>query len=177
MNFFVYLSDLFPSLCVPGNQGYTEAAELLQQYLQENENDPKAWNALGVICSKSGQYKDASTCFENAMVCDPDNPVYLKNLERNRSKLNINNPLLETAREKETQSSSRKLLSSPPFSNPRMVYGRVMIGVLIVVGLVFMGLSGYLATGAGSHLNTSPDTQKPAVSTPLAPPLPALHQN
>jgi len=150
---------------------YAEAAELLQLHLQENENDPKAWNALGVICSKSGQYEDAGTCFENALICDPDNPVYIRNLEKNRKKLSPNNSRVDSVENVETQSRSRKLLSSPPFSNPWIIYAGVIIGVLIIAGVVFMGLSANFTNSGASHLNTSPDTRTIAVSTPMASPL------
>gem|GEM_PF-3463256 len=153
---------------------FTEAAELIQQCLQENENDPKAWNVLGVICYKSGQYEDAGTCFENALVCDPDNPVYLRNLEKNRKKHSPNNSLVDSARNREAQSRSHNLVSSLSVSDPRMVYAGVIIGVLVIAGILFMGLSGNFTNSGASHLNASPDTTAVAVSTPVASPLPDL---
>jgi len=146
---------------------YAEAAGLLQEYLQEDENNPKAWNALGIVCSKSGEYEDAATCFENALTCDPDNPVYLKNLQKNQLKINGTGIQSEKTKKPDKGSLSRQILSSPLLSNPRVVYPGVIIVVLVVAVIVFMGLGGFLGNNSGSDKSASIQTQPTPVVTTL----------
>lgn len=58
---------------------YKIAGNLLQKALELDDQNPKAWNVLGIIHSKIGQREDAYTCFQNALSLDPDNPTYQKN--------------------------------------------------------------------------------------------------
>lgn len=64
---------------------YEEAGALFQQELEQDDSNPKTWNALGICLSKMGRYDDASTCFENALGLDPGNTTYEKNLARNKN--------------------------------------------------------------------------------------------
>ena len=59
------------------------ACEQFQQAVEQDENNHKAWNALGICLSKSGELEDAATCFENALMLDPGNSTYEKNQEKN----------------------------------------------------------------------------------------------
>lgn len=61
---------------------YDQASEKLLEVVQNDENNHKAWNALGVVLSKSGQTEDAQSCFENAVQLDPNNSTYQKNLDK-----------------------------------------------------------------------------------------------
>jgi len=85
---------------------YDEASEKILEVVQNDENNHKAWNALGVVLSKTGQKDDAQSCFENAVQLDPDNETYKKNLEKilnnkgNKAKPTINHPKKETIEQK-----------------------------------------------------------------------------
>ena len=61
------------------------ASDLLMQVVEANEEDHRAWNALGVVLTKAGKYEDADVCFENALVHDQLNEVYERNRKKNRS--------------------------------------------------------------------------------------------
>ena len=61
-----------------------KASGLLLQVVETTEEDHHAWNALGVVFTKMGKYEDADVCFENALILDPSNEVYMRNRERNK---------------------------------------------------------------------------------------------
>lgn len=71
---------LFRSGDIPG------ACEQFHQAVEQDENNHKAWNALGICLSKEGEHDDADTCFENALMLDPGNSTYEKNREKNDQK-------------------------------------------------------------------------------------------
>jgi len=59
---------------------------------EEDDQNPKIWNALGVALSKSGDLESADVCFENAVMLDPGNLTYERNLGKNQDKNVHNNP-------------------------------------------------------------------------------------
>jgi hypothetical protein len=69
------------------NNEYQEAVKHLSVAVEYDENNDKAWNALGIACAKVGRYADADLCFENALTLSPDNQVYLKNRRTNAKNL------------------------------------------------------------------------------------------
>lgn len=75
---------LFRSGDVPG------ACEQFHLAVEQNENNHKAWNALGICLSKTGKYEDADISFENALMLDPGNATYMKNQEKNDQKRPVN---------------------------------------------------------------------------------------
>ena len=64
---------------------FSEAIIKFHSAIDEDDQNPKIWNALGVSYSKIGQYDDAETCFENALLLDPNNLSYLKKSGNNSS--------------------------------------------------------------------------------------------
>ena len=56
-----------------------EAIEKFQEYLELDDQNPKVWNALGVALMKSSDYQNAQTCFNNAILLDSDNEIYVRN--------------------------------------------------------------------------------------------------
>lgn len=63
------------------------ACEQFHQAVEQDENNHRAWNALGICLSKTGQYDDADTCFENALMLDPGNATYERNRELNNENI------------------------------------------------------------------------------------------
>lgn len=61
---------------------YKESAEIFSKIVQLDENNHKAWNALGVTNSKIGDEKLAYICFKKAITLEPNNPIYRKNIKR-----------------------------------------------------------------------------------------------
>ncbi|PKL60841.1 MAG: hypothetical protein CVV33_00615, partial [Methanomicrobiales archaeon HGW-Methanomicrobiales-4] len=80
---------------------YSEAVEKLHTVASADQGNHKAWNALGVALSKTGDLEQSVICFENALSLDPGNQTYIKNLERSRVKrgsIGIQVPVLTVAR-------------------------------------------------------------------------------
>lgn len=65
---------------------YRAAAEQFAAVTEADENNHQAWNALGICLSKLGEYENAGTCFDNAVMLAPDNPTYRKNQAGNEKK-------------------------------------------------------------------------------------------
>jgi hypothetical protein len=61
---------------------YEEALDIFQELTEKDDSNHKAWNALGVTLAKMGEHDSARICFHNALVYDPDNATYKKNLEK-----------------------------------------------------------------------------------------------
>ena len=61
---------------------YERAGELFHEVLDHDDQNPKAWNALGITCSKIGKSEDALTCFENALMLEPGNVTYQNNYDK-----------------------------------------------------------------------------------------------
>ena len=61
---------------------YSEAVEKLHTVASADHGNHKAWNALGVALSKTGDLEQSLICFENALSLDPGNETYKKNLEK-----------------------------------------------------------------------------------------------
>jgi Flp pilus assembly protein TadD/c-di-GMP-binding flagellar brake protein YcgR len=57
-----------------------DSARYFQAYLQSEENDPRAWNDLGVLRFEQNRFGEAVTAFERAVRLDRGNGEYLCNL-------------------------------------------------------------------------------------------------
>jgi len=66
---------------------FQKAAEVFHSLLEEDENNAKVWNLLGICLTKLGEHEDALTCFENALILDPDNDVYIQNKRKCKHKI------------------------------------------------------------------------------------------
>lgn len=65
---------------------YAEAVEKLHAVTVVDRTNHKAWNALGVALSKTGDIEQSVICFENALQFDGANKTYLKNLDRAKTR-------------------------------------------------------------------------------------------
>lgn len=65
---------------------YGGALEIFQTILEENQEDSKSWNALGVTLSKLGDTENALICLENAINLDPTNAKYERNYRNIKNK-------------------------------------------------------------------------------------------
>ena len=72
---------------------YHTAITLFLQATEEDEQNHKAWNALGVTYVNIHQYNDADTCFKNAIALAPGNDIYLKNRLKNRGNVSVKRSL------------------------------------------------------------------------------------
>lgn len=73
---------------------YAAAAREFFQVLDDDNTNHKVWNALGICLNKLGQYQNAATCFEKALLLDPTNKTYTKNRIMNAGKIPEPNPIL-----------------------------------------------------------------------------------
>jgi len=69
---------------------YKKAGGLLYQSLNINQKNHKAWNALGIICTKLGYFDNGTKCYHEALNLDPANKIVLKNLQFNEKKKSSN---------------------------------------------------------------------------------------
>jgi len=73
---------------------YVMASEAFASVTELDENNHKAWNALGICLSKTGEYESAGTCFDNAVTLAPENITYKKNQAGNAERIQ-KGPLFE----------------------------------------------------------------------------------
>ena len=59
---------------------YKISEDLFHSSLELDDQNPKVWNSLGIIYSKTRERENALTCFQNALLLDPDNLTYQKNV-------------------------------------------------------------------------------------------------
>ncbi len=116
---------------------YQTAVELLSDAVEYEEQNDRAWNALGTACAKIGRYEDADLCFGNALTLAPDNPIYLKNRKTNIKHLK-NPPQFSE------QSGKPGLLDHIPFDKiptdkPFVLIG-IGVGLIITIGLILFGV-------------------------------------
>lgn len=68
---------------------YEEAIDHFTQSIHEHAVIHKSFNALGVTYSKLGNTREAEGCFKKAILIDPGNPIYEKNLGKVRQTVDI----------------------------------------------------------------------------------------
>lgn len=79
------ISDIYKKGIEAYRRGELEhAGDLLVQVVEAKEDDHRAWNALGVIFTKTKRFEDADICFENAITLDPFNEIYERNRMKNK---------------------------------------------------------------------------------------------
>ncbi len=66
---------------------YQQAAESFVSVTNNDDQNHKAWNALGICLSKIGDYEQATICFNNALLLSPNNNIYERNNEKNFLKM------------------------------------------------------------------------------------------
>jgi hypothetical protein len=127
------------------NGDYETAVKHLSQAVEYDENNHRAWNALGTACAKVTRYTDADLCFENALTLEPDNPLYQKN--QNTNAKHLKKPPLIVAH------SQGSILDHPPFDKipfdlipiERKFVAAGAAGLLIII-IILLTLSGVIFT-------------------------------
>ena len=118
---------------------YDKAVEFLINASENDDQNPKIWNALGVSLSKLGNNTDAESCFENAILLDPGNSTFKKNLEQTKIKND----------QQSNQKKLKKLKNSPKNNfhyNDRAEYRDPYIP--LILSIFFPGV-GQVYNGAG----------------------------
>lgn len=136
------------------NNEFNEAVKHLSAAVEYDENNDKAWNALGIACSKVGRFADADLCFENALTLSPDNQVYLKNRRTNEK--NLKERII-----RDTPSNSlleRLSLDRIPFERIPLEPKYIFTGVIGIIMLLILGI--FILSGGSSNtsnLSSGPD--------------------
>lgn len=66
---------------------YARAVEFFSLVTDRDDQNHKAWNAMGVCFSSLGKYEEADRCFQNAIGILPSSDVYMRNRMKNRRKI------------------------------------------------------------------------------------------
>lgn len=133
-------------------ENYEEAAHQFVTETEQDDQNHKAWNALGICLSKTGQFDAAGTCFENAVTLDPGNATYKKNLDRNDKKRIIQEP--EPELDDDPTPAKLKIASKVAASNQytpvQMAMGVAALFILLII------LGGACVSIIGGGIGNSP---------------------
>lgn len=66
------------------NGRHEKAVEFFRLVILSDDQNHKAWNALGVCYSILHKYDDADRCFRNAIAISPHSVIYHKNRLKNK---------------------------------------------------------------------------------------------
>lgn len=136
---------------------YQIAADAFMEVVNEDENNHKAWNALGVVYTKTGQYEHADTCYENALTLAPGTAAYERNREKNKEKWQPEDVLSVDDDKPEPQKSIPQQESpneGDRFSNKLAILLAVLgflFGVIISVFVMLVGGIGGVLGVSGSE--------------------------
>ncbi len=134
------------------------ACEQFHQAVEQDENNHKAWNALGICLSKTGEHEDADTCFENALMLDPGNATYERNREKNSIKIpksasQKNNPKRSVPYQQNVQYEDENEYDEPlgdRFSNKLAIIIAVLGFIFGIIFAAFVMVVGGLGTVFGT---------------------------
>ena len=76
-------------------RNYHLAAYFFREIVNEDDSNHKAWNALGFVNTKLGNYKEAAICYQKALLLAPGTIPYERNKEKNDSLIK-NKPTFHT---------------------------------------------------------------------------------
>lgn len=138
---------------------YEGAAHEFVLVTENDDQNHKAWNALGICLSKTGEYESAGTCFENAVALDAGNATYKKNQERNDKKRGLQEDSLELDDEpialRKVGYKPQSSIEQDRFSNKLSIVLAVagfFFGICIAVFLLIMGGIGSAFGASGSEM-------------------------
>jgi tetratricopeptide (TPR) repeat protein len=137
---------------------YFEAARHFAAVTDADDQNHKAWNALGICLSKTGEYGEADICFENALTLQPDNETYKKNKLGNDRKRTVQEPDLELGYDSSPVRSQARPVSSRSAGSIFMSLVKIGLGIfvfliiLVVIAAIIAGMSG----SSGSSVSATP---------------------
>lgn len=124
---------------------YQDAVIYFTRAIEERSDIHKSFNALGVTYTKIGNKAEAELCFTKALVIDPHNPRYEKNLRKVNQKPNHVSVPEKGSRRSESPGHNLKLL---------LMIGISLIGVAALILFIMISLiplqSGTGLSGDGS---------------------------
>ncbi|PWR73188.1 hypothetical protein DK846_05000 [Methanospirillum lacunae] len=145
---------------------YQEAIQLLHESVAANEQNHKAWNALGVTYTKLGELENALNCYENALKYDPGNLSYEQNRDQIVKKAfkKINPPEEDRIPEKNQDKQTNWIIPYQKYLIPSAVL--ILVVILAIFLLVIPSFTGN-PNVPPSHSQTPVQTVVPE-STPIS---------
>jgi len=140
---------------------YSGASERFLAAVGEDDQNHKAWNALGICLSKTVQYEDAAVCFDNAVALDPDNETYRKNKDRNDKKRGVQQ---ETSLELDDEPAPVKKGAAPSLTG-KYSSVQIAVGVVAVFFVLMFMLACVTSLGGGGSKQVSSHPVLTAVPT------------
>jgi len=137
---------------------FEEAGELLQEALEIDDQNHKAWNALGIVCSKIGNYEDADVCYENALTIAPETTIYEENRTKNSIKLRKQKFFDSNKKHKDKNRTNAFLPNIQQIRRPLWHYIFGLICTILIIMLVGIGGGTYLFKNS-TQSNTENITQ------------------
>lgn len=61
---------------------YAEAIQIFNKAVKEEPDNSRLYNAIGMCYAKLNKKENARAAFESALMIDPDNVTYQRNIER-----------------------------------------------------------------------------------------------
>lgn len=119
---------------------YRAAAEQFAEVTEADENNHKAWNALGICLSKIGEYEQAAVCFDNAVTLAPENATYLKNQAGNEKKRMIAEPDLELDSSPSPVQAARRQVTHRSTGSTLVKLVKYGVGGVICLFVLLIGL-------------------------------------
>lgn len=142
---------------------YQKAATELHQVVEEDDQNHKAWNALGVVLTKTGQYEDADSCYHNALTIAPDTPAYQRNRDKNKAKWKADEVIEVDDEPAPVKNPIKKPATQTPTQYTRAQQALGVVGILIF--LIIMGGACVAIMGSGS--SKAPAVQAVVTSAPV----------
>lgn len=114
---------------------YDNAEEIFLQIVDQDENNHKTWNALGILYTKKKMLEEAEACFDNALFLYPLSEIYQKNKKISSNLIQKDKKIPVIPPEKKKKSVSFTF----PF-NIRQAAGVIGILILVII-ILFAGLN------------------------------------
>ena len=135
---------------------YSEAIDYFFREIRENPDNHRAYNALGVTQTKTGDTIGAEICFQKALLLDPSNATYKKNLEKIRAVISpVNEPGVKPDRKKTDVRGSHHILTG------------AILFISIITGILFLFTGSILQTGTDFSWTGTTDGLLDSLKNPL----------
>ncbi|MCA1917282.1 MAG: tetratricopeptide repeat protein [Methanospirillum hungatei] len=123
---------------------------MFHSHLDEDENNAKVWNLLGICLTKLEQHEDAITCFENALILDPDNDTYIQN--KRKCKHKISKKVLDRVTSIPKKKNETPPIHYSPPANCHIPKSKILYFFLGLFALyLILGVNGSYSIGSGSE--------------------------
>lgn len=136
---------------------YEKAISEFQKAIGEDDNNHKAWNALGVVFTKTGKYEKADACYSKALTLAPDTGAYKRNQGKNKAKWDADE-VIEVGDDAGVR-ILKGLIKPAGGQKPPPTIGQYITGIALL--LLFLGIIfGIIAAVMGGSNSTFTDDDR-----------------